>query len=148
MPNNRLALAKFLWGAGLANTLTIGYRLDSVVSGSDCRDGSAWIQAPSGVEDAWITGTDYVISFELRWIPQVDLASPVYTGWDGTTGVRAWLEWMRAKNLGRFYPDATAGTFIDSYLTDPMKGLPTAEADGQRRLPITLRNSSTPYDGF
>jgi hypothetical protein len=148
MPNNRLKLAKILWGTAFANTLTVGYLLDNDTSGSEPREGSAWTQAPSGTEDAWITGTDYVLVGEFRWIPQTDTATPAATGWDGGGKFREFLEWARAKNLIRFYPDATAGGFIDSYLVEPMKGLPTLELNGERRLPFKLRNPTTPYDGY
>jgi hypothetical protein len=148
MPTYRLALAKILWGAGFANTLSVGYRLDNATSGSEPRAGSVFVQSPSGIEDSWIVGTDYVLQCEARWIPQTDTASPLATGWDGASGGRAFLEWARAKNIIRFYPDATGATSIDSYLFEPMQGLPTPEADGQRRLAFKIRNATTPYDGW
>jgi hypothetical protein len=148
MPNYRNTLAKFLWGAGFANTLSIGYRLDNVKCGDEPRAGSAFDQTPSGVEDSWITGFDYTLEAEIRWIPATDTASPLATGWDGAAGVRAFLQWARQKNVLRFYPDASGGTFIDSYLVDPMQGWGDVETDGTRRLPIKIRNATTSYDGY
>jgi hypothetical protein len=148
MSNYRVTFAKILWGAGFANTLNVGYLLDNVKAGDEPRAGSAFDQAPSGVEDSWITGFDFILEAELRWIPPVNTASPVATGWDGTTGVRAFLAWARQKNVVRFYPDATSGTSIDCYLADPMQGYGDVETDGTRRLPLKLRNSSTAFDGY
>jgi hypothetical protein len=148
MPNFRLTTPKILWGAALANTLRLGYPLDNVTSGDTPRDGSSWAQTPSGVEDAWIVGTDYVLSGDVRWIPQTDTSSPLATGWDGATGFRAFLAWARAKNVIRFYPDAGAGTFVDSYLVDPLQGEPLWESDGTRRITLRIRNVSTAYDGY
>jgi hypothetical protein len=144
----RLSLPKILWGAAFANTLNIGYPLDNVRAGSTPRDGSEFDQAVSGVEDAWIVGTDYVLMGDVRWIPQSNVASPLATGWDGATGFRAFLEFARQKNLIRFYPDATLGTFIDSYLVDPLRDPADSESDGSRRLTLKIRQSSTAYDGY
>lgn len=140
---------KILWGAGLANTLYFGYALDNVVAESEPRSGSEQIQAPSGVEDAWTVGTDYVLTFDARWIPQADTVTPQATGWDGATGFRAFLEWARDKNAFSFYPDATAGTVIAScYLAEPMKAAAASESDGTRRLTLKIRNASTAFDGY
>jgi hypothetical protein len=148
MPNFRSTLPKFTWGAAFVNTLSVGYLLDNVKAGDEPRAGSAFDQTPSGVEDAWITGFDYTLEAELRWIPQTDTASPLATGWDGATGVRAFLQWARQKNQLRFFPDATSGTFITCYLADPAQGYGDVEADGTRRLPFRLRNGSTAFDGY
>lgn len=138
-----------LWGASFANVLHVGYFLDNVKSGDQPRDGSEWVQSPSGVEEAWITGTDFYIEFDVRWIPQVDTASPVATGWDGTTGVREFLKWARQKNAFRFVMDATSlGTYILSYLVDPTTGYPDPEDDGTRKIRLRIRNASTAYDGY
>lgn len=145
---NRFKLPKILWGAGFANTLWLGYPLDNISAGDEPRAGSSFDQAPSGVEDAWIVGTDYVLSADLRYIPQADTAVPVATGWDGPTGFRAFLQSARNKNLVRFYPDKDAAGYIDSYLVEPMSGQGDPEDDGTRRVRIKLRNSVTPYDGY
>lgn len=148
MTDFRAKRPKILWGTSFANTLSFGYPLDSVVAGDEPRAGSSFDQAPSGVEDAWIVGTDYVLAAEARYIPQADTASPVATGWDGATGVRAFLAWARDKNVVRFYPDKDGGTFIDSYLVEPMTGQGALEEDGTKRVAFKLRNASTAYDGY
>jgi hypothetical protein len=149
MPSNKFKTAKFTWGAAFANTLNIGYPLDNVSAGDEPRAGSMFEQAPSGVEDSWITGRDYKLTFDVRWIPQVDVASPVATGWDtGTVGFAEFLYWVRQKNQCRFFPDAASGTYILSYLSDPMQGTPPPETDGSRKMTMTLRNSTTPYNGY
>lgn len=148
MTSFRRTLPKITWGAAFANTLNVGYWLDNVKAGDTPRAGSVQDQAPSGVEDAWTVGTDYVLECELRWIPQVDTASPLATGWDGATGVRAFLQWARDKNQLRFFPDASSGTFLTCYLAEPMSGSPDPDADGSRRLKLVMRNSTTAWDGY
>lgn len=148
MPNFRLTIPKILWGAAFANTLNVGYRLDNVKSWDEPRQGGAVDQAPSGVEDAWTVGVDYVLEGELRWIPQTDTTTPLATGWNGALGVRAFLQWARDKNVVRFYPDAASGTFIDCYLVEPMKGGGEVEEDGTRRVVFRLRNSTSNLDGY
>lgn len=148
MADYRAKRPKILWGASFANTLSFGYPLDSVKAGDEPRAGSSVDQAPSGVEDAWTVGTDYVLAASVRYIPQTDTASPVATGWDGATGFRAFLAWARDKNLVRFYPDKDAGTFIDCYLVEPMTGQPELEEDGTRVLALKLRSPSVSFDGY
>jgi hypothetical protein len=148
MPSNRFKLPKITWGASFANTLSIGYPLDNVTAGDEPRAGSVFDRSTAGVEDAWITGVDFLLTADIRWIPQVDTAAPVATGWDGTTGVRSWLSWARQKNQFRFYPDATSGTFITCYLADPMQGVGAFENDGTRKLTVTFRNTATAFDGY
>lgn len=149
MTSHRRAFPKILWGAALANTLNVGYWLDNVSAWSEPRAGSEQVQAPSGIEEAWTVGRDYYLQADLAWIPQTDTASPLATGWDGATGVRAFLEWAQDKNVFRFYPDANdAATHIDCYLVDPMTGAPAPELDGSRRLTIKMRNITTAFDGY
>ena len=148
MTSFRRTRPKITWGAAFANTVDFGYPLDNVTAGDEPRAGSVFDRSTAGVEDAWITGVDYLLTAEHRWIPQVDTAAPLATGWDGATGVRAWLAWARQKNAYRFYPDATSGTYITCYLADPMQGVPAYESDGTRKLTATHRNITTPWDGY
>ena len=148
MTSFRFTRPKITWGAAFANTLSVGYPLDNVTAGDEPRAGSVFDRSTAGVEDAWITGVDYLLTADVRWIPQVDTAAPVATGWDGTTGVRAFLSWARQKNQFRFYPDATSGTYLTCYLADPMQGLPSAESDGTRKLTMTIRNVTSAFDGY
>lgn len=148
MSSNRLKTPKILWGSAFANTLSIGYPLDNTIVGDEPRSGSQQVQGASGLEEAWTVGTDYVLQGDVRWIPQTDTVTPAATGWDGTTGFRAFLAWARDKNVIRFYPDSGAGTYIDSYLVDPMGGQGSTESDGTRRVTLKIRNTSTAYDGY
>lgn len=148
MTDYRLKTPKIVWGTPFANNLRIGYPFDQYAAGSEPREGSEAAQSRSGVEDAWTTGTDYILEVTVRYIPQEDTASPLATGWDGPTGFRAFLEWARDKNVVRLYPDAAGGTFIDCYLVEPMRGIPEPEADGTRTIRIRLRNVTTPFDGY
>lgn len=149
MPNYRITRPMIKWGAAFANTLSIGYWLDNVSAGDEPRAGSETVQTPSGVEDSWTVGTDYILNGDVRFIPPADTASPVATGWDGATGFRAFLAWARDKNLVRFYPDATdAATHTDCYLVSPMTGQGASEADGTRMVSLKLRNSTAAFDGY
>lgn len=130
------------------NTLSVGYPLDSVRYGSEPRAGSVFDRSTSGVEDAWITGTDYLLTGEFRWIPQVDTAAPLATGWDGATGFAAFMEFARNKNIVRFYPDAGSGTFVSCYLAEPMQGVPDSESDGTKKITLTFRNVTAPWTGY
>ena len=148
MTDFRAKRPKILWGPGFVNVLSLGYPLDNVTRGPEPRSGSSVDQAPSGVEDAWTVGVDYTLTADYRYIPQADTAAPVATGWDGATGFAEFLSWARDKNLLRFYPDAAGGTFIDSYLVDPMSGQGDLEADGTTRVTMKLRNPTTRYEGY
>ena len=72
------------------------------------------------------------------------------TGWDGTTGWRAFLEWAREGNVFRFYPDKnTLGTFVDCYLIEPMFDGGSLLDDFTRELPVLFRSDDgTPFTGF
>ena len=141
-------LPRITWGTSFVNQINIAYPLDNWASYSQPREGSQWLQVESGAEDAWIIGTDYVLECDWRWIPTANTTTPLATGWDGTAGVRAFLEWARQKNEFRFYPDATSGTFYLSYLVDPMTGAHTTEPDGSQSLRLKIRNASAPYNGY
>lgn len=137
------------WGTSFANTLVIGYPLDNAIATSKNREGSEYIQSPSGDEDAWLVGADYMLDGDIRWIPTTDSTNPTQTGWDtSVTGFLLFLAWARAKNQFRWIPDITVpGTYIASYLvnTDVM---PTLEADGTRAIHISMRNPTTAYTGY
>ena len=70
------------------------------------------------------------------------------TGWDGVNGVRAFLEWARAKNTFRWYPNKDEATYITSYLVEPLDGAHTLEPDGTRSIRIKIRNSTNDYSGY
>lgn len=137
-----LSVPKITWGSSFANTLNLGYPLDNATTYSENRDGSLYSMTPSGIEDAWIVGTNQILEGDLRWIPASDTTSPTATGWNTTTtGVRAFIEWARNKNIFHWYPDKTSGTYYSCYLTDPIAGPPTIEADGTRNIHVKLRTS-------
>ena len=140
---------KITWGASFANTLNFGYPLDNFASYSKPRQGSEWVQATSGAEDAWVVGRDYYLQGLARWIPTTDSTGPTATGWDGSTGFRAFLEWAQDKNAFRWFPDKNSGTYITSYLFEPLADIAiTPEADGTRQVNLVMRNSGSAYDGY
>jgi hypothetical protein len=139
---------KITWGTGYANTLNIGYPLDNWTISSKAFEESTFLQIESGEEDAWIINTEYYLEADVRFIPGANTTNPTRTGWDGATGCNAFLEYARAKNIFRFYPDKDGGTYIESYLVQPMDTGPSIEGDGTRTIRMTIRNTTTPYDGY
>lgn len=145
MSSYRIPQIKF--GSAYTGTLTIGYPLDNAVAYSKNRDGSEYVQSPSGVEDAWIVGTDFTLSGDIRWIPTTASTNPSQSGWDDTIGWQSFLESARAKNAFRWYPDKTLGAYHTVYLvnTDVM---PSLEPDGTRRVLIEMRQASSSFLGY
>ena len=143
---------KITWGAAFANTLELGYPLDRATPYPQPREGSQWAKSPGGVEDSWVTETDELLAAVARWIPHTTGTTPEgtpITGWDGATGFAAFLRWGRAKNLIRFYPLRTEGTYVACYLVEPMKGAPAPENDGTRQVALVLRTSDdSAFTGF
>lgn len=136
--------SKIVWNG---NTLLIPWA-DTPTSWSDPREGSDWAKAPSGEEDAWITGTDYKCALTARWTPATTQTFPAAsTGWDGATGFRAFLEYARQKNDFAFHKDA-AGAGITSRLLEPMDGEPPLESDGTRSIRLVVWNPTSAYDGI
>lgn len=145
MPNR---IPKIMWSSSFATTMSIGYPLDNNLSYSTYRQGSEFAQTVSGIEDAWVVGTDYVLEGDVRWIPTSSSINPVQTGWDGATGVRAFLEYARQKNEFRFYPDKDGVNYITSFLVEPLDGKHTLEPDGTRNIRLVIRTPSGSYDGY
>src|SRR5205809_2501504 len=139
MPTSRI-----LWGTGYENQLVIADPLYDLVSDREPRDGSEWAQAPSGVEDAWITGRDYVLSGEARFLPDgAGGATPV----SGALSWQAFLDWARDKNTFRFVPDqAHLDFYVDScYLVEPLRGFGSLGADIKRKVPFKFRNATLDF---
>lgn len=137
------------WGPGYANKAYLGYPLDNALSYSEPRAGSEFAMTAAGVEDAWVWGTDYYVSGDVRYVPRVDTLSPRATGWDGPTGVRAMLEWGRAKNPLKLHRghDVSAGAW-ECYLTEPATGGGELEQDGTRKLSLKLRGNAGAFEGL
>lgn len=143
--SNQNVRPKITWGASFVNTLTIAYPLDDWRSYSEQRGGSITLQVESGTEDAWDMGSDYVLEGSARWITSTG-TNP--SGWDGSTGWRAFLEWARLKNVFRFYPNADVNTYYSCYLVEPLNGQHTLEMDGTRSIRLVIRNPTSPFDGY
>lgn len=137
----------------------------SPVAWDESRAGSLWDQGGSGVEDAWIQGTDFRFAADVPWVPQIDRDWPVsVSGWNGpletvgvNCGVAAMLRAGRNKETLSLYLDRTtmsgglAGPAlygVDSYLVGPMEGGPTLQGDGSRSFRLELRNPTKPYKPF
>ena len=142
---------KITWGAAFANTLTFGWPLDNPMAYSDVDPSASFADVPSnGERDAWVAAHFQMLQGRLRWIPTADATVPVVqTGWDGATGVRAALEWMREGNVLRFYPDKDVGSYLTCYLIEPMTGPPSMEPDGTRVVQLVIRSDDgTAFTGY
>jgi len=136
-------IPKITWGTSFANTLNFGFPLDNPVAWNDPREGSEVLVMESGARDAWTLGTDEFLAGDVRWIPGQNTTDPVATGWDGSTGFKAFLAWARDMNKLRFYPDKNSGTYHTCYLVEPLKGEPPAEPDGTRRIRLVIVDDGT-----
>jgi hypothetical protein len=135
------------WGTSFTNTLTIQYPVDNWSAYSVPREGSDWVVSLSGLESAWIVGYDYYLACDIRWIPTATANG--ITGWDGSTGWDAFLRWAQAKHQFRWIPDATTmGTFVTSYLVEPLGGGVQLEVDGTKSVRLVMRNATTAYTGY
>jgi len=133
---------------------------DNLISWEEPREGSSWAQSGSGVEDAWIQGTDYRMNVTLPWVPFHDRESPEpVSGWGGpreyngvNCGVSAMLRAGRNKQTLTWYKTLYAVTgseyAVPSYLVDPMRGAPELQVNGDRSLTLELRNTSIAYKPY
>lgn len=148
----RLDIPKIEWNDGSAHTLHFGYPLDEALSWSEPRPGSERAMAPSGTRDAWITGFEPRLVGVVRWVPTSDGTTPAgdtITGWDGSEGWRAFLEFAREMNTFDFFPDKGQASSISSYLVEPQDGRPDPEDDGTRTFRIVLASEDgSEYTGY
>jgi hypothetical protein len=130
------------------NIASFGQPLDSALAFPVPREGSEWGQADSGERDAWLIGDDERLRGVVRNIPTADTADPVATGWDGPTGWAAFLKWVRAMNVFRWFPDAASGAFQPCYLVEPLQGEPALEENGDRALELVIEDADgNPFTG-
>lgn len=129
------------------------YLVDAI-GDDENRDGSEDRQGPSGVEESWLTGTDYTLNATIRWIPAAPVIDPVIKHqWSGQAeyqgvndGVAALIRAGRDKNAITFvYDRADCAVATSGYLiNDNAKA--TAEADRQDEKQIAIRLRATvPY---
>ncbi len=143
-------IPKITWGGSFANTLQPATPLDDPVAFTRPMDGHKVVKNPSGTQDAWHVGMEYVLEGSVRWIPSANTSygGITVTGWDGATGWDAFLEWARDKNLLRFYPDKDVGSYVTCYLDGPMEGPPQKEGTGEGVVRLVLVNTSTKWTGY
>lgn len=134
------------------NAILLDY-VDEVVSFPRPRAGSVWGRSMSGVEDAWITGTDRILTGRIRHVPQVASAWPTLkSGWYGENetaglncGVASFLTAGRAKTSLLWVPSraAASSNTVSCYLSAPMdEDRVELEGNGERALRFELRSTS------
>ena len=132
------------------NAVLLSY-LDGATSWPEPRKGSAWAEAPSGTEDAWIVGTNWHLAGTVRHVPDSPTDTPeTVSGWYGANestgvncGVAALLSAGRDKQALTWVKDrATCSTYVSGYLVEPMQGKPDLEPNWRRTFPLELRSSS------
>src|SRR5260370_14506582 len=120
-------VSSILWGTNFENVLNRGYPLQTVITDREPRSGTDYVQGISGLEDAWVTGFDYTLDVEARFLPVTPnfygaaAVNPLKSQVSGALGVQGFLDWASAKNTFRFVPDYTVPSFyVDGcYLMDP-----------------------------
>ncbi len=128
--------------------------LDEVALYPEPREGSQWIKGPSAAEDAWITGTDYLLAGRARFLPELatDNPEPV-SGWQGTSvtsrpcatnGVMPMLAAGRDKQTLTALWVRGSADYYSCTLDSPMNGTPTIEDNGLRSLPLAFRMQTYP----
>lgn len=124
MADFRGAIPKIEWGSSFGNTILFPGPPEAAVSWPQAKPGSRWAEFPSGQVDAWVTGTDEFVEFQVVHVPPNDVTAPYpATGWD--TSPNGWREFFLDAWEGnelRFYPDKSGGTFHTCYLLQPRPG--------------------------
>ncbi len=128
--------------------------LDDVALFPEPREGSQWIKGPSASEDAWITGTDYVLQGAARFLPEsaTDDPEPVSSWWGNsvtarpctTHGVVQFLAAGRDKQTLTALWVRGSADYYTCTLDSPMNGTPTIEDNGLRSLPLAFRMQTYP----
>lgn len=135
---------KIVWSG---HTLNSAVPLDDARAWPELRPGSTSRRVVSGIEDAWTTGIDWLLSGEVIHIQATDTTlqnGQPHSGWDGTGGWRAFLEWAWDGHAFVFYPDASdASTAFNAVLVEPtQEQAPELDAPSiTRRLALVIRRS-------
>lgn len=135
--------SKLLWGSGYENEVVFDYPLFDILTDREPVEGSAWARGAAGVEDSWITGRDYTLQCQARWIPDGGQAgTPV----SGGGNFQEFLDYARDAGALRFVPDADYPDFYlpDTYLVEPKRGFGGLTSDLLRQVNLKLRNPT--YD--
>ena len=143
-----MPIPRILWGPTFENVLDFGYPLFDVITDREPRQQfSRWEQGGSGVETAWIGGSDYTLQCNARFIPDGPNAAPLQSALSGPTGWQGFLDWARAKNVIRFVPDILNPLFFldNVYLVDPLKGFGSLDSAIKRTVPLKFRNASVDF---
>jgi len=141
----RGAQPRITWGSGFANQIDFSGPVGGALNYSLPSRDSEFTEAPSGEADAWIEGQEQFLEVTVRWIPITNTTVPfVATGWDGSTGWRAFLEWARQMNVFRWIPDKTVpATYYTMYLVEPLTdpGVQLERGNRHRSLRLLMRTS-------
>lgn len=149
-----MPIGKILYGVSSSgatphyeNELLLGYPPYDWVTDRALREGSEFAQAPSGAEDAWITGRDYTFEGEFRFIPDKPSTSPERSVVAGPQSWQAFLDYCRDKNDFRFAPFSTIPDFYveKCYLVEPIRGFGANLADLSRGVRLVMRTTSMDF---
>lgn len=152
MADFREDIPKIEWGASNGNTLIFPGPPDVPRDYSEPDEGSERERITSGAMDAWITATLYVVELEVRHIPLTD--SDVFgftaTGWQGSTGWRAFLESAWDAEDFLIYPDKDGATDKTCRLLKPERGNYDHENEtGMKRLRMrAYATDGTAFDWY
>ena len=127
------------------NELRFNYPLYDIVTDRVPRSGSMHAQAPSGVEDSWITGRDYTMECEARFIP--DSQSSGQSAVAGSVQWGEFLDAARDKQPFRLVPNTCYPDFyVDNVkLVEPMQGFGSNDALLQRSVKLVMRTSGKDF---
>jgi hypothetical protein len=135
----------------MRNVVALDY-LDSAVASSMLRAGSQVGQTLSGVEDAFVTGRDYLLNAAAVWVSLTPSTTPVVSsGWAGpneSTGINAGIGAMLHNGMSRnaltFVPDRSAcSTSVSCYLQRPESDTEIGLLPGgYRTFGLRLRSAS------
>ena len=140
------------WEEGFGNILDFALPLDEAVSWSRDYPGSEYLVNGAGISDSWVLGTHYVLQGVAVGIPAENITMSkrghAVTGWNGTLGWRAFLDWATRGYTFRFFPDRTdLSTHFECTLDEPTNSTrpQISTVDNTRQIFIRIQNITSPF---
>lgn len=140
------SLALLRWGPNFGATARLAYRFDSLITYPLPREGSKLSRSRGGAVEATLTGTDWILEADVKWVPDRDLTSPAQTGWQSGGGWQGIIAWAQNGGTVRLIPDtALPKIWIDAELVAPTTDPPSINGDATQSVHLKLR-ALTPFD--